>query len=181
MTRIPRTLLAITLAGSMIMPGPAHAQMPPLPALSSQGSSTDLIGDFLVHIKRSVDDFLARMSPARPLPPYDQRTDEAVTIALINQERTRRGLYPLVFDDVLYQQARGHSQWMAHNQFQPSVGITSGELIASAPGVLSGQAFHQWNSVPGERALLLNPRLTRIAVAAHRAVDGRILYTALVR
>ena len=52
----------------------------------------------------------------------DPATFEAEVISLVNQERARYGLYPLVLNNALTMAARGHSRDMADNDFFNHVG-----------------------------------------------------------
>ena len=112
--------------------------------------------------------------------PELNRGFESEVIRLINQERGKEGLAPLVEQSQLTQAARLHSQDMACNQFFSHVSPTAGDVIArvtaqgysySAVGenIAAGQAdpssvVQAWMNSTGHRANIMNATYTQIGV-----------------
>jgi uncharacterized protein YkwD len=118
---------------------------------------------------------------------------------MANQERVRRGLAPLVWDDTLCQAGRGHSDEMAAlNYFDhdsPTRGMATPadrweRVVASPPleytigenlfyGSVTDVAWAHQSLMdsPGHRANILNPRFTRVGVGVYTAPDGQMWVT----
>lgn len=111
---------------------------------------------------------------------------EAEMVKLVNQERTNRGIRPLVTDDRLRNVARAHSEDMfkrgyfshvdpdGHDPFfrMEAAGInflTAGENLAYAPSLTL--AFNGLMNSPDHRANILNPDFGKIGIGV---ADGGI-------
>ena len=123
--------------------------------------------------------------------------EERRAFDLINAERQRRGLRPLVFDGSLTRLARYHSQNMARGGFLSHVdrdgldlrgraevlGLhgwrTLGENIAYNQGYSDPTAFavERWIVSEKHRENALNPAYTHAAVGVARASDGTYYFT----
>lgn len=122
---------------------------------------------------------LVRVPAPTPSPtptPSGDVSVEAELLALINAERTSRGLPPLVQASELTQAARRHSQDMANNNFfshTGSDGSTAGERISDAGYnwwtygeiIAAGypdaeSAVAGWMNSPGHRAIILSEAYT---------------------
>jgi len=130
--------------------------------------------------------------------PELNRGYESEVIRLINQERGKEGLAPLVEQSQLTQAARLHSQDMACNQFFSHVSPTAGDVIArvtaqgysySAIGenIAAGQAdpsgvVQAWMNSTGHRANIMNATYTQVGVGyAYLAGDSSgVFWTLLV-
>lgn len=114
---------------------------------------------------------------------------------LVNSERARNGLPPLVWDGELCRMARLHSEKMARLNFfdhegpdgdLPQRARESGvrwrslaENIALNQGYDDpvGLAVDQWMHSPGHRANILRGIFTHSAIGIARAADGRVYVT----
>lgn len=112
--------------------------------------------------------------------PELNRSFESEVIQLINQERGKEGLGPLVEQSQLTQAARLHSQDMACNQFFSHVSPTSGDVIdrvtdqgysysAIGENIAAGQAgpsdvVQAWMKSTGHRANIMNATYTQVGV-----------------
>ena len=139
--------------------------------------------------------------------PYGMNAQEAEFVALVNKERTSRGLNALTVDPLLIQDARAHSAEMCVlNYFShesPTTGMTMPmdrylKAIKDAnesipPYVLVGENIYycstlnaQYNveyshqslmSSPGHRANILEPRFEKIGVGTYRNAKGEFWVT----
>ncbi len=117
---------------------------------------------------------------------------EAEMLTLVNQERARAGLAPLVLDEALRQLARAHSLEMFRLGYfshdSPASGsleerlhqahipyLIAGENLAYAPSV---QVAHQglMNS-PGHRANILRPEFRRVGIGVIRSLFRGRMFT----
>lgn len=125
-------------------------------------------------------------TPSTPdgTPGFYQRIDEgapldvAGALSLINGYRARNGLGPLAYDAELSEQARGRAASMAANDTstwgempqlsKASAGGGSGIRAerASAGYRTMAEAFSGWRDSPPHNRVLLEPRGTRIGIAA---------------
>jgi uncharacterized protein YkwD len=138
-------------------------------------------------------------STARPLPAgppsgaLEQDPDaEQQMLDLVNMERSRAGLQPLVADDHLRDVARAHSLEMFQMDYfshtSPTAGtpfdrmhaagiqfLVAGENLAYAPNV---QVAHQglMNS-PGHRANILRPEFGRVGIGVIRSLAQGSMFT----
>lgn len=123
--------------------------------------------------------------------------DERRTFELINAERRRRGLGPLVFDSSLTRVARYHSQNMAREGFFNHVdrdgldisgraqvlGVRGwralGENIAYNQGYEDPSAFavERWMISSKHRENILNGEFTHAGLGIARGSDGRVFFT----
>jgi uncharacterized protein YkwD len=123
--------------------------------------------------------------------------DERRAFELINAERRRRGLGPLVFDASLTRVARYHSQNMARQGFFNHVdrdgldlsgraqvlGVRGwralGENIAYNQGYNDPSAFavERWMISSKHRENILNGEFTHAGLGVARASDGRVFFT----
>ncbi len=135
-------------------------------------------------------------TPSKPETPGQSSNlsqQEQEVVRLVNIERTKAGLNPLVASDKLSNVAREKSKDMAINNYfshtSPTYGSpfemmrefgisyrTAGENIAmgyqSAQSVVNG-----WMNSPGHRANILNPSFGTIGVGAYKASGGSIYWT----
>ena len=117
---------------------------------------------------------------------------EAAMLHLVNTERRRRSLRPLVMDERLRQVARHHSQdmlargYFAHDDpagrdpFQrlraARIGyLTAGENLAFSPSLT--MAHSGLMESPGHRANILRPAFHHVGIAALRAPPYGIMFT----
>lgn len=147
----------------------------------------------------------APVTPAAPVSPVPAPAMSAASaleiraLALINAERAKKGLKPLVLDSLLLQAARMHSQNMATRDFFNHVspdGKTAnerlkvlglhgwkamGENIAYNMGYEDPVAFavEKWMESPLHRQNMLSPMWTSSAIGIATAADGRIFFTEL--
>ena len=123
--------------------------------------------------------------------------DERRTFELINAERRRRGLGPLVFDASLTRMARYHSQNMARQGFFNHIdrdgldlsgraqvlGVRGwralGENIAYNQGYEDPSAFavERWMISSKHRENILNGEFTHAGLGIARSSDGRVFFT----
>ena len=123
--------------------------------------------------------------------------DEQRAFELINAERRRRGLSPLVMDGSLTRMARYHSQNMASHGFLNHVdrdgldlsgraellGVRGwraiGENVAYNQGYPDPTAFavERWMISDKHRANILNGEFTHAGVGIARGSDGRVFFT----
>ncbi|MDI3538297.1 MAG: hypothetical protein PWP12_504 [Bacillota bacterium] len=120
----------------------------------------------------------SQVSP-QPVPEGGLTPDEARMVELVNQERVKAGLKPLVVDMRLVETARAKSRDMIEGSYfghnSPVLGSPfeqmrrsgisyhyAGENLAGAPTV--EQAHAALMKSPGHRANILNPNFTRIGV-----------------
>jgi uncharacterized protein YkwD len=114
---------------------------------------------------------------------------------LINSERARNGLSPLVWDSELCRVARGHSETMGRLNFFDHEGPDGnlldrvgargimwrslGENIAfnQGDGDPAGLAVNQWMHSPRHRANILRGNFTHSAIGIARMADGRVYLT----
>jgi uncharacterized protein YkwD len=135
--------------------------------------------------------------PAAPAAAVALADDERRTFELINAERRRRGLGPLVFDSSLTRMARYHSQNMARQGFFNHIdrdgldlsgraqvlGVRGwkalGENIAYNQGYADPSAFavERWMISSKHRENILNGEFTHAGLGIARAADGRIFFT----
>ncbi len=125
-------------------------------------------------------------------------SDEQRTLDLINGERRAKGLSPLLWDNLLVQMARSHSQNMVRFGFSghtdqnglgtearaKAFGIRAyevmGENISTSEGAADPVAFAIENWIkPGNahRDLILNAKFTYTGLGIAQAADGRTLFT----
>lgn len=142
-------------------------------------------------------------SPSESYTPYSAPSgvsatgDERRAFDLINAERQRRGLSPLILDGALTRLARYQSQNMAREGVLSHVtgngldlrgraqalGLhgwnTLGENIAYNQGYSDPTAFavERWMVSPMHRENILNGEFTHAGVGIARAADGRIFFT----
>jgi len=121
-------------------------------------------------------------SPTEEGSRFEQRVLE-----LVNIERTRHGLFPVVWDDTLAGVARDHSRDMAINGFSGHIGPDGSNVsdrlhrvgiayLMWAENVSVGRrsadaAMSAWMDSPGHRANILRPEVTHIGVGFYQ-LDG---------
>jgi len=134
---------------------------------------------------------------ATPATSFNTTGDERRAFDLVNAERQKRGLRPLVWDASLARLARYHSATMAHDGVLSHtdgdgldlsgraqvLGLRGwralGENIAYNQGFSDPTAFavERWMISPGHRENILNGGFTHAGVGIARAADGRIFFT----
>ncbi|MEO6392572.1 MAG: CAP domain-containing protein [Pyrinomonadaceae bacterium] len=154
----------------------------------------------LLETNHSVAPAPAAPVSAAPVPAMSAASAlETRALELINAERAKKGLKPLVLDSLLLQAARMHSQSMATKGFFNHVspdGKTAnerlkvlglhgwkamGENIAYNQGYDDPVAFavEKWMESPLHRQNMLSPMWTSSAIGIATAADGRIFFTEL--
>jgi len=113
-------------------------------------------------------------------------------LSLVNQERQRQGLAPLVADAKLTQLARQKSQDMVNKNYfshtSPTYGSpfdmmkaagvryrTAGENIACAPSTT--RAHDALMNSPGHRANILNPAFTHVGIGIVKGGSCGMMFT----
>jgi uncharacterized protein YkwD len=131
-----------------------------------------------------------------PAPSVAATSLERRAFDLVNAERVRQGLPPLVWDGALCRVARLHSENMGSRNFfdheapdgttlldRARAGNISwrslGENIAFSQGVSDpvATAVSQWMHSPGHRENILRRIFTHSAVGIARTADGRVYLT----
>jgi uncharacterized protein YkwD len=132
----------------------------------------------------TTDDFigeLGNLSTPQPSSDGPNPSFEEQVLALVNQERTKEGLQPLVLEPSLREAARTHSRNMAQQDFFSHTGADGSRFTdriretgfsitgASAENIAAGSAtpeavVQQWMNSAGHRANILNPALTQLGV-----------------
>lgn len=160
-------LLALALTG---LPAPTPAQAMehfPLPETWLQSRAV-----FTVYLP------IIQRSP--PSPPASELTPAEQLLALINAERQRRGLNPLIMNIILMQAAEAHSQDMIDRNFFSHTnpdGLGPGDRLTNAgynwrtwgenigAGYLSAEAmFNGWMDSGSHQDIMLNPNFTEIGI-----------------
>ena len=100
---------------------------------------------------------------------------ETQLLAETNAARARAGLRPVQVDMNLLHSARRHASWMARNRRMQHAGLPVAENVAMGQRS-ANQVVRTWLNSPGHRANLLNPRYTRIGVAAYQGGGGTIFW-----
>ncbi|HUQ34609.1 MAG TPA: CAP domain-containing protein [Pyrinomonadaceae bacterium] len=161
-------------------------------------------------VARLITAYPSRMEPPQTQHGMNLRRPAAITVAsapvapnslerqafnLINSERERNGLSPLVWDSELCRVARGHSETMGRLNFFDHEG-PDGNLLdrVGARGVMwrslgeniafnqgdtdpAGLAVNQWMHSPKHRANILRGNFTHSAIGVARMADGRVYLT----
>ena len=99
---------------------------------------------------------------------------ERKVIDKVNEERFRRGLWPLAIDSKLMRSARGHSAWMTRNRQLQHTSRPVGENIAMGQRNTS-EAVRDWMNSPGHRANILSRHYAHVGAAAYQT-DGGTIY-----
>jgi uncharacterized protein YkwD len=131
--------------------------------------------------------------PGVPAPPAEamsltERTFAEEVLLLVNVEREREGVPPLVWDEAVAQVAFDHAQDMASEQYFEHVsldGSTPGDRLADAgidgtwwgENIAMGQPDPQavvddWMTSEGHRANILEPQFDRLGVGVRFGWDG---------
>lgn len=98
--------------------------------------------------------------PQPPAPPSGSGYASQV-IALVNGERTARGLTPLSVSSALMSSSQAWSEYMAANNVFYHSGQNVGENIAAGYAT-PGDVVAAWMSSEGHRANILNPSYTQV-------------------
>jgi uncharacterized protein YkwD len=114
-------------------------------------------------------------SAAAPAPAPDLHPIEARVVERTNSQRARFGLPPLSVDMRLVTSARKHAAWMTISRSLVHTTQSVGENIAMGQSS-SADVIQSWMNSSGHRANILNPRYTRIGVAAFRTPGGTIYW-----
>ena len=160
--------------------------------LQASGASTNvsLNGGVIAELNNvsvaslTTDDFIGELGNISTPPPESDGPNpnfEEQVLALVNQERTKEGLQPLVLEPSLRDAARTHSRNMAQQDFFDHTGADGSRFTdriretgfsitgASAENIAAGSAtpeavVRQWMNSSGHRANILNPALTQLGV-----------------
>ncbi len=129
-------------------------------------------------------------------PPKEEQvfltTEETLMLSLVNQERAKAGVSPLVADEALTRLARLKSQDMVDKNYfshqsptygspfdmMKSAGIiygTAGENIAGAPSV--ARAHDGLMNSPGHRRNILNPAFTHVGIGIVKGGSYGMMFT----
>ena len=100
---------------------------------------------------------------------------ELKIIAKTNEKRASHGLKPLVTSSELVASARKHTSWMCRTRNLVHTTKAVGENIAMGQRS-ADEAVRDWMNSSGHRANILNPRYTRIGVAAYQIGDEGTVY-----
>lgn len=100
---------------------------------------------------------------------------ESKLIEQTNAMRARHGMKPLVVSLQLVNSSRSHAAYMCRSRNFSHSNNNVAENIAMGQSTVD-EAMRSWMNSPGHRANILNPRYTRIGVAAYRLGDGRPVY-----
>ena len=103
--------------------------------------------------------------------PLELHPVESALLEETNRQRARYGVPPLAIDRPLQESARRHTAWMARSGQLRHTSRPVAENIAMGQRT-SVEAVSSWMQSAGHRANLLNPRHTRIGVAAYRSPGG---------
>lgn len=133
----------------------------------------------------------ANPSPSPSLPPSERNAFEQRVFELVNEERQKQGLSPLVWNDGLAAVARAHSKdmndraFMAHENpdgLSPFDRMKNQGIRYSraAENIAAGQpspeaVMNGWMNSSGHRANILNPNLTTLGVGFYKG-DGPYRY-----
>lgn len=91
-------------------------------------------------------------------------------LRLVNLERQRYGLHPLVLDRKLHLRSRQHGWWMARNY---SMVHSYGVAENIAMGQTSAEdVMNSWMNSSGHRANILNPSYRKIGLCGYKASNG---------
>jgi uncharacterized protein YkwD len=122
---------------------------------------------------------LVSTSTTTPIPTPDPSDLEHQLVALINQERAKESLPPLIMDERLMEAARGHSEDMATNDFLSHTGSDGSNPIyrmrkADYPlagdevlSIVSGEpadVLADWMAIQAESDILTDPAFVHIGV-----------------
>lgn len=99
---------------------------------------------------------------------------EAEVFRLMNYERKRHGLRPLVIDEVIQDSARKHCKWMADSNNMTHGGPYA-ENIAMGQGSPK-EVMNTWMNSSGHRANILGSGYGRFGCAAMRRGNGPIFW-----
>jgi|GEM_PF-297938 len=160
--------------------------------LQASGASTNvsLNGGVIAELNNvsvaslTTDDFIGELGNISTPPPESDGPNpsfEEQVLALVNQERTKEGLQPLVLEPSLRDAARTHSRNMAQQDFFDHTGADGSRFTdriratgfsitgASAENIAAGSAtpeavVQRWMNSSGHRANILNPALTQLGV-----------------
>lgn len=100
---------------------------------------------------------------------------ERQVIDRVNDERFRRGLWPLKIDTELMHSARGHAVWMTQNRQFQHTSRPVGENIAMGQRT-TREAVRDWMNSPGHRANILSRNYVRVGAAAYLTAEGTIYW-----
>jgi len=114
--------------------------------------------------------------PAPPAKPkFKFHRIERKLIDATNATRARHGLPKLRVDFALMRSARRHAAWMTRSRSLQHTSAAVAENIAMGQRSVRG-AMASWMSSSGHRANILNPRYTRLGVAAYKTPNGTIYW-----
>ena len=126
---------------------------------------------------------------ATPAPTSEATIFEARVLELVNIERERHSLHPLIWDDVVANVARAHSRDMATNNFMSHIGSDGSNAsdrlhragvvyLMWAENISTGRrsaeaAMAAWMDSPNHRANILRDDITHLGVGFYQRDDTR--------
>jgi uncharacterized protein YkwD len=140
----------------------------------------------------------AAASPANRTASISLSIDEALVLQLLNTERAKNGLSPLVLDSILTQVARLHSADMEKRNYfshlEPAPGRANpldryvrllgrkpegvvGENIACCSQPRMGEIHRGFLASPEHKANLLDRQYTHVGIGIYETSDGRVWLT----
>jgi uncharacterized protein YkwD len=100
---------------------------------------------------------------------------ESAMLEQTNQQRTARGMRPLVVDPSLVESARKHANWMASMRSMRHTSAPVGENIAMGQPTVES-VIRTWMNSSGHRANILSRSWNRLGAAAYTSPEGRVYW-----
>jgi len=100
---------------------------------------------------------------------------EAAVLEQTNDQRTARGMRPLVVDPTLVESARKHANWMASMRSMRHTSAPVGENIAMGQNTVE-TVIRTWMNSSGHRANILSRSWNRVGAAAYTSPEGRVYW-----
>jgi uncharacterized protein YkwD len=100
---------------------------------------------------------------------------EAAMLEQTNEQRTARGMKPLVVDPSLVESARKHASWMASVRVMRHTSAPVGENIAMGQNTVPS-VIRTWMNSSGHRANILSRSWNRLGAAAYTSPEGRVYW-----
>ncbi len=200
-TRVPPTQVPPTRVPPTPVP-PTPAPVQPMPTRTRPKPTHVLPTRAATALARQATPVVLKATPQPPTPAPPASTGAGPlpasisldyirqVVDLTNQERTKRGLRPVVLDTVLCNAAQAHSQDMASHDFfshTGSDGSSAGDRIAAAgydpappwgENIAAGQAspadvVASWMNSDGHRGIILNPDYDHVGVGYAYSATAR--------
>lgn len=165
------------IIGGRILEGTQTAGVPsndPIVLYTENDGTISIIRKSKALEKLKVDGEVNQGSAPKPLTELTG-TEEALLIAT-NQERTRRGLRPLLLCPNLLSTARRHCSWMAGAMSMRHGNYPCAENIAMGQGSVE-TVMRTWMNSGGHRGNILGGSWNRVGIAAYTSSTGRVYWT----